>query len=1054
MTDDELTIPDVLADDQKNFCSVFTCVDDEDEALDFNLSDSLYYTESEYLELIDSRKIRNSQNLTIISLNIANLLSKLRSLKVFVNNITTNENKPDLIIVVETHINKNINTGYSEPELKSILPGYEFFHQDRTNKRGGGVGIFIATELSSKAKIINQVKFTEEHFENIVMQIPGAISKTLNGQKKDLIIAAIYRQPNGSNFDEFNRELEKLLRLIDKGNNEIILAGDMNLDLLKYENHLPTANYLDLIISHKLLPRIVRPTRIKKQSATLIDHILTKEGNFFISGIMNTEIAGNSGYTDHLPIFTVLKANVQKNRNKQLVTKSFFTQSGNVERKGRLRREDWNDVYEQNDPNIIYDMIQQKYGFHYNETITTKTFKKGSNRHYREPWMNTEILADIRRRDRLAKQKHRRNDYKKLRNEIVSKIRKAEKQYLSQKISECFGNIKKHWNVIKKATNKMSNKEDTTTDFYYNGSMINDSQTNANNINSYYASIGPETNESVGKPKHDSHHYLQKHSVKNSNSLLLSDVTHEEVLEVCEKFTAKTSTDPNGFQQNIVLSDIGIIAPVLAHLVNCSQKTGIFPENGKIARVIPVYKLKGDKHLYENYRPISLLPIFSKIIERLIYNKVFDFLVRYEILFESQYGFRSGHNTTHATLDFIKSIEETIEQGHYAIGVFCDLSKAFDTLNHNILLSKLEHYGIRGRALDWFKSYLSNRYQYVELHGCKSFVLPLKTGVPQGSILGPLLFLLYINDLPAAANLKCVIFADDTNLLIKGNDLNKLEYELNQELEGINDYFKANQLKLNPKKTKTVIFRRKSLPSSQKQLEILLDGVKLSIDEAASFLGITIDSTLSWDHHCTNVANKISRSNSIINRVKKFLPPPTLKILYHSFIQPHLMYGLPAWGGCTAQNKKRIINIQKRAIRTITKSYFSAHTEPRMKQLGLLKFEDLYAQQCLVLTHDCYYKRAPKMIQNFCYNQHSSNYSLRGQAQNPLDLKISNFRSRAASNSYSANGPLLWNNHPNDLRIIQQKHLFKNKTKKHLLNSYEHKSNCTNPRCRDKSHHK
>ena len=564
--------------------------------------------------------------------------------------------------------------------------------------------------------------------------------------------------------------------------------------------------------------------------------------------------------------------------------------------------------------------------------------------------------------------------------------------------------------------------------------------------------MGPQTNASVGKSTHGPSHYLHKHTAGNTNSLLLNDVTHHDIIEVCKKFTPKTSKDSAGFKQNIILNDIEILAPVLAHLVNCSQKTGIFPENGKIARVVPVYKLKGDKHLYENYRPISLLPIFSKIIERLIYNKVFEFLVRYEILFESQYGFRTGHNTTHATLDFIKSIEECIEMGHYAIGVFCDLSKAFDTLNHSILLEKLDHYGIRGTALKWFKSYLMNRYQYVDLNGHSSSKILLSTGVPQGSILGPLLFLLYVNDLPSASNLKSVTFADDTNLLIQGYNFEALS-TLNQELEGINDYFKANQLKLNPKKTKTVIFRKKSLPKNQKLPEIYLDGEKLGIFDDAQFLGITIDSTLSWEKHCTSVANKIARSNSMINRVKNLLPPPTLKILYHSFIQPHVLYGLPAWGGCSAQNKKRIVNIQKRAIRTITKSYFSAHTEPRMKQLGLLKFNDLYEQQCLLLMHDCFYQRAPKMIQNLCSTQYNCEYNLRGQAQNPLDLKVPNYKSRAASNSFSAFGPKLWNNTTSDLRKIDQKALFKRQLKKSLLNRYAHKSDCTNPRCKDKKHH-
>ena len=210
---------------------------------------------------------------------------------------------------------------------------------------------------------------------------------------------------------------------------------------------------------------------------------------------------------------------------------------------------------------------------------------------------------------------------------------------------------------------------------------------------------------------------------------------------MCRSLTSKTSTDPSGFKQSIVLQDAGIISHVIAHLVNCSMKEGICPESSKVARVVPIYKLKGSKHLYDNYRPISLLSTFSKIMERLIYNKLFDFLVRYGILFKSQFGFRKGHNTTHATLDFVKAIENALEGNEYAVGVFCDLSKAFDTINHDILLQKLDHYGIRGTANEWFRSYLSGREQYVDWNGKTSVRTPIVTGVPQGSILGPLLFL-------------------------------------------------------------------------------------------------------------------------------------------------------------------------------------------------------------------------------------------------------------------------------------------------------------------------
>ena len=334
----------------------------------------------------------------------------------------------------------------------------------------------------------------------------------------------------------------------------------------------------------------------------------------------------------------------------------------------------------------------------------------------------------------------------------------------------------------------------------------------------------------------------------------------------------------------------------------------------------------------------------------------------------------------------------------------------------------------------------------------KSQNLPLETGVPQGSILGPLLFLLYINDLPASSKLKCVIFADDCNLLAHGADIDQLITKLNQELEGVSDYFKANQLMLNAKKTKMILFRKKSIPPGSLQQQVLLNSEKLTFNEDAKFLGITIDGTLSWDKHCTEVANTISRNNAVINRVKHLLPPSTLKILYHSFIQPHIQYGLPAWGSSNAQNKKRVINIQKRAIRTVSKSYFHAHTEPRMKKYRLLKFEDLYQQQCLMLCHDCIHGSAPSKLKEMISLAQPTGYSLRN-VQNPLDLKIANFKTRAASNSFTAKGPSIWNNLPGTLREIQNKTHFKCATKNAILEKYEHVIYCNNPRCKDKRFH-
>ena len=282
---------------------------------------------------------------------------------------------------------------------------------------------------------------------------------------------------------------------------------------------------------------------------------------------------------------------------------------------------------------------------------------------------------------------------------------------------------------------------------------------------------------------------------------------------------------------------------------------GVFQEQLKIACVLPLYKAE-DPMYFNHYRPVSLLTILSKVFERLMYDRLFKFLDRLSILYKHQFGFRQNHSTHMALLSLTNRLTNAVEDGEYVIGIFLDFSKAFDTVDHHIVLEKLYHYGIRGCAHNWFTSYLSNRKQFVTYNGTQSEQQTIKCGVPQGSILGPLLFLVYINDLPHICHDTFPVqFADDTNLFISGKNINHLEQIINTELDNIILWLKANKLSLNIKKTQFVLFSgfKKTKPS----INLNIEGESISETVKSKFLGVTIDNKLSWKDHIAYISGKL-----------------------------------------------------------------------------------------------------------------------------------------------------------------------------------------------------
>ena len=386
MTDDELTTTDVLFDPEKNLCNLIKdndANDTDNENIDsMALQENLYYTETEFIDFLENGSYSCKDNLTLISLNIANLFSKLNSLKNLLRNLK--ESKPDIIVIVETHISYSPSSGHNKDNLRDLIPGYTFFHEGRKVRRGGGVGILVSDRLNSESVTCNftdtGVTFVEEKFENVVIKIPGCI-KSKQTHEKDLIIVALYRQPDSGNIDDFLGYLDTLSKKLNKPRNKLVLAGDMNLDLLRYESHPSTAKYLDIMTNHGTIPRIVRPTRIKNQSATLIDHIFTHHSLLvLVSGILDIELAGSSGFTDHKPTFTIIKAEPQRNPPRRSIEISYFSKTGHRQQREELMTHDWDGTLTETDPNVVYDQLTATYSHYYHSNLSKKTISSNSRR--------------------------------------------------------------------------------------------------------------------------------------------------------------------------------------------------------------------------------------------------------------------------------------------------------------------------------------------------------------------------------------------------------------------------------------------------------------------------------------------------------------------------------------------------------------------------------------------------------------------------------------------------------------------------------------------------
>lgn len=504
------------------------------------------------------------------------------------------------------------------------------------------------------------------------------------------------------------------------------------------------------------------------------------------------------------------------------------------------------------------------------------------------------------------------------------------------------------WQVINNERRQSNNSKDQTT-LHINNRTISDPTEVANCFNNFFATIAEKTlqvNHNNTKQSYENKQPLTNHNLQ------FTPATSDEVLKAINSLKPKTSSGIDDISAKLTKTCKEELVTPLTNIINKSLNQGIFPEQLKTAKVYPKYK-NGPPTDISSYRPISLIPTFSKIFEKIVLERLLLHLEQNRLLTDQQHGFCKGRSTTTALIQFTEYILDQLEKGCVVTSLFLDFSKAFDCLNYNILMQKLRILGINGKASEWFYSYLNDRTQLVEINSTTNNVkqkawsatTPVQRGVPQGSVLGPVLFLLLTNDLPEWLGDSChtVMYADDTVLTLCNKSPETLERNANLNFNKSKQYCSSNDLVLNEKKTIQMTFT-----TNRQTPQIALPNLESKTH--TKHLGVTIDSKLSWVPHLDQLCKKLSSGIYVIRRIKQVCGLDTARVAYFALFESHLRYGIATWGGASKTNLERVLVKQKGAIRVLADLHYQDSCRNTFRNMKILTVISLYIREVVLHT--------------------------------------------------------------------------------------------------------
>jgi hypothetical protein len=823
----------------------------------------------------------NKDKLLVIHQNIRSFNCNYDELTVYLSRLKTNI---DILILSETWFS-----------IDSVveLPGYKGYHIYREGRRGGGVSVYVGNYLKSSP--IPELSFINNIAEFCSVKVELSHGEFIN-------VLGYYRPPTNNNIEPFCNLLNNTILNTFSSSDLVVTAGDCNVDILNPNDNIN--NYLNIYQSLSFIPYIAIPTRIKDQSATCIDHIFSNILSNTVSGVLTSSV------TDHFTTFICVYG---KRSEGSFFVKRFRDHSNCnlVQLKNMLIAafSEFNS-FDTLDVNLRASIFNEILLNAYNTCcpIKQKTFTRSR---LSKPWLTDELIRASDTKHLLFRL-YRDGivpflEYNRFKNKFTSLLRISKRRYYVRLFDQCKSNMKDTWKNIKSILSKSRSNEIQKIE--HNDMSINDPSIIASVFNSHFSTVGKKLQEGIPTVDVSPISYM---GAPCADVMPVTPATDHEVTHMISNLVNKSC--------NIYSIPVFIIkflstelSPFISQLFNSSLLEGKFPDFMKIASVVPIFKA-GDVCNINNYRPISILPLLSKLFEKLMKIRVMSFLNQHNILSNHQFGFRSGSSTSDAILEFLSYSYESLNFNKYLLTVLLDFSRAFDTIDHRILLSKLNHVGIRGSLLRWFSSYLSNRKQYVTIGSHSSQKTSVDVGVPQGSVLGPILFLIYINDMSNCSDvLNFVHFADDTTVFLNGSDLNILNAVVNRELVKTSTWLIANKLSLNINKTFYMIISHKPIFN----LAINIGGHLISRAQTVKFLGIFIDEKLTFKAQIDFICRKASRSLGIMYKLSQFLPPSVILNLYYALLHPYFIYGITAWGSSSLVHINKVRSIQSRALKLL-----------------------------------------------------------------------------------------------------------------------------------------